>query len=114
MSVRRLEIDVPDDGVSTFFSLVTGLDGTNYRLTFRWGARAGLWSLDVDREDGTSIVAGQIVNLGRDLLERALADAPRPPGFLIALGRTESVEPPVLGEIGLSARVGLFYFAVNG
>jgi len=101
-----LEIDCTSDASTPFFDQVVTLDQAKYRLRFAWNTRGEHWTLSVETDDGESLVAGQVVNIGRDLLERS--SSPRKPkGALIALGKSRSIELPGINE--LTSRVGLYF-----
>jgi hypothetical protein len=93
----------------------TQLEGVDYQFTMRFGDRRNCWVLDLDTLDGVSILAGQTVTIGRDLLNRArMPEAP--PGTLWALNLIEPSEAdggvfalPGLYDLGQGGRARLYY-----
>lgn len=82
----------------------TQLEGTEYLFRFRYNLRRELWTFSIEALDGTPILTGQTVVLGVPLNRRAVGG---PPGVFIAIGETDSLDPPMLEELG--ARVKLCY-----
>jgi hypothetical protein len=97
------------------YAFRTQLEGVDYQFTFRFGERRGCWVLDLDTLDGVSILAGQTVTVGRDLLLRASVPE-RPPGVLWALNVVEPAPEdggflalPGLYDLGQGGRARLYY-----
>lgn len=84
------------------------LDGVEYSFQFRYNLRRELWSFSIFGLDGTAVLAGQTVHCGIPLNRRAVGG---PPGVLIAVPETESLDPPTLLELG--DRVKLLYFTAD-
>lgn len=95
-----LEIPVRSDGTPAYTETVT-LEGTPYRLTFRWSVREECWYLAIALVDGTELVSGQKIVENVDLLDCCL-DARLPQGYLIcATIKAESIGPPGLTDLGV-------------
>lgn len=103
-----LEIATLTDG-TPHYVLRTQLEGTDYKLSFRFGERRGVWVLDVSTIDGTDILLGQTITCGRDLLKR-VSDPNKPPGQLWAF----NVSPPAEADGGLFATPGLYDLGAGG
>lgn len=84
------------------------LEGVEYSFQFRYNLRRELWVFSIFALDGTAILTGQSVNVGIPLNRRAVGG---PPGMLMAIGETESIEPPSLLELG--DRVKLCYLTAE-
>lgn len=108
--MSTLEINLTQDVETPFFSQTVTLDGRDYALDFAWNDRGQYWALAVITNDGETIVAGQLMAIGKDLCARSVS-ANKPPGLLVALPKTASVELPLISD--LTERVGLYYFGVT-
>jgi hypothetical protein len=78
MSVFR----VPPAVEERSFVQETELDGTTYRLTFRWNVREGFWYVDVATTADVPIASGLKLVAGAFFLRR-VAIPPRPAGDLM-------------------------------
>lgn len=87
----------------------TQLEGVDYQFTMRFGERRNCWVLDMDTLDGVSILAGQMVTIGLDLLRRASMPE-RPPGVLWAA----NVVTPSSADGGVFALPGLYDLGQGG
>ena len=67
------------------FTQETALDGTTYRLTFRWSVREQEWYLDIADTDETVLAGGLKLVEGAFLL-RHIVGTTRPPGELYVVG----------------------------
>lgn len=105
--MATLEFDLTQDNETPFFDQTVTLDRKDYKLSFAWNDRGSYWALTVQTSDGETIVAGQTITIGKDLCERSVS-ANKPPGLLVALNKSPSVELPGINE--LTSRVGLYYF----
>jgi len=70
---------------TTAFIQETELDGTTYRMTFRWSAREQTWYLDITDTSDSPIAMGLRLVEGA-LLLRYITDPRRPPGELFVEG----------------------------
>lgn len=77
-----LEIPPAIDALS--FVQETALDGTTYRLTFRWNAREGVWYLMVASIEDAVIAAPRKLVPGAFLLRHIVEGGPR--GLLLVVG----------------------------
>ncbi len=98
-----LRIPTLTDG-SPAYRQRTRLDGQDWTLDFVFNTREGRWALSIIDLDGNSVVTGQPIVCGLNLLARAIKG---PPGLLIAIAEDEGFEAPSLTELG--ARVTLWY-----
>lgn len=95
-----LDIDTStDDGTVPFWTQTTSLSGNPYTLGFAWNSRGEYWALSVSAPDGTLLIAGQVVNIGRDFLANCTSVL-KPAGPIVASREDGSVELPGLGELG--------------
>lgn len=70
---------------ATAFTQEVDLDGTTYRLTFRWNTREQTWYLDIADTDDSLLVAGVHLVEGANLM-RHVTDSRKPPGVLYFVG----------------------------
>lgn len=109
-----LEIQTLTSG-QPHYQIRVQLEGTDYLLTMRFGERRAAWMFDLETLDGVSVIAGQMVTIGRDLLRRCSSEV-RPPGQLWALNVVEpgpaeggALALPGLYDLGAGARARLYY-----
>lgn len=102
-----LQVPTLTDG-SPAYRQRTRLDGQEWTLDFVFNAREGRWALSIIDLDGNSVVTGQPIVCGLNLLTRAIAG---PPGLLIAIAEDEGLEAPGLTELG--GRVTLWYVDIS-
>ena len=94
---------------SPFYTMQTALDGTQYRLTFRWNHRTSTWSFDLDQNDGTSIIHGLRIMVGVPLLTRYHYQDACPPGEIVCVSDTSDDSPPGLEDLADGGRCRLVY-----
>lgn len=83
------------------------LDGSTYRLTFRWGEREAAWFFSVSEEDGTPISTNVKVVINFPLARRNAKR--RPPGMFLAIDTSGTGTEARIDDLG--RRVALHYFA---
>lgn len=74
------------------------LDGTPFRLNFKWNTRDEYWALSLYRDDGTALVEGMRLAIGVNLL-RQFVGSTMPPGGLVLVdpgGRNEELDRDAL------------------
>ncbi len=101
----RLFPDVP------LYEYRTALSGREYWLKFDYGAREDRWSLYL-LDESKALFAGPLrIACGWDLLRQCRARKGCPPGLLIALDPSRTIESPGAppGFADLGRRVRLFY-----
>ncbi len=96
-----LTIAIPQG--SAFFQQRVELEGTNYVLDFGWNARARLWVLGVQSDEGVDALAGIAIVTNRPLLRR-FHHLAVPPGELLFLNNG-AVDAP-----GFDGLTELWYF----
>jgi hypothetical protein len=74
-------VEIPPALSERAFTQETLLDGTTYRLTFRWNVREGAWYLDLLTAEDV-LIAGGLKLVGGAFLLRHITGAVRPPGEL--------------------------------
>jgi len=67
------------------YSFVVNLDGTNYKLGFRFNYRSALWAMDISARDSAPILNGIPVQTGVGLTERFRWNPAMPPGSFIPI-----------------------------
>jgi len=83
---RALIYEINIDPTFNSFIQENTLEGTTYRLTFRWNARDGYWYLHVaDLNDNYIAVSRKLVP-GAALLRHVVDYTSRPPGELLVVG----------------------------
>jgi hypothetical protein len=87
------------------FDQSVDLEGTTYILTFAWNAREARWAVDVSTAEGALLVGGVTCASNRLLLRRYRHVVGLPPGDLMFVDLTESVDGP-----GYPFDVELVYF----
>lgn len=60
--------EIPTGSLNQSFSI--DLNGTSYRLTFRWNTINASWILDIADSSGNALVSGIAIITGADLLEQ--------------------------------------------
>lgn len=98
-----IEIPTLTDGTTAYDQRIE-LEGVEWLFSFQWNARVDRWFMSINALDGAPVLAGAGVPVGIRLNRRAVGG---PPGDLIAVSETASLEPPGLLELG--DRVRLYY-----
>ena len=83
-----LAITLPVSALTPHVRQRVELDGVEYVLDTSWSARAAAWTMTLADTDEQPIRAGMFLRRGHRLL-RGLADARRPAGELVVVGREE-------------------------
>jgi hypothetical protein len=95
------------DGTQAYLQR-SGLDGTDYLLSFLYNLRRDRWTFSIQDLGGSFLLTGQSVHLQIPLNRRAVGG---PPGVLIALPEVGVVDPPGLHDLGESVK--LFYISAD-
>jgi hypothetical protein len=103
-----IELDLLADGSEYDYTQITVLDGVSTVFRLLYNERREVWTLSLSLEDDTSLIDGQTVVMGVDLLRRCFVTG-RPPGNLFAASYTADNTTPGLTDLGKGARVRLFY-----
>jgi|SRR5262245_19290714 len=99
-------IPLPTD--TAFFSQRVELEGTSYILDFSWNERNKLWKLSVFTADGDPLVRGVSLVSNRSLLRRYKSKEGFPPGDLMMLDPTHTIDRADYGQLGTD--VSLTYY----
>ncbi len=86
------------------------LEGSDYKLLFRWHTREARWRIDMFDAEDDALIRGLAVEANRPLLRYYQFDDRVPPGELIAVATTTDTSPPGLEELGVGKRVELTYY----
>jgi hypothetical protein len=84
--VVQVIYEIPITPTDPSFIQEVTLDGTTYRLTFRWNDRESKWYLTLTDLDDVVIVASMALVSGASLLRHVVDYTIRPPGELILVG----------------------------
>lgn len=94
-----LEIPVRSD--LDAYSLIVTLEGTDYRLAFRYNTRAARWIMSMELTDGTALASGIPIVANVPLLGRwSWKDDLPADGFLMAVDSTGDEEEPAKEDFG--------------
>jgi len=93
---------------AAFFAQRAELEGTSYILDFSWNARQAAWFMSVFTADGDPLVRGITCVSNRLLLRRYKSNVDLPPGDLMMLDPTRTIDVPDFEQFGTS--VTLTYF----
>lgn len=81
------------------FNLTTSMDGSNYKLTFKYNQREDFWYFDLsDIED--NIIRQGIKIISDFPVTRLIADDNRPPGAIYYIDTRDPPFDPSLEELG--------------
>jgi hypothetical protein len=87
-------LQVPTEGsINLAFVQETELDGTTYRLTFRWNAREGAWYLSVHDLEDQPLIPGRKLVCGAFLGRHARVEG-QPPGQLLVINTASPGRDP--------------------
>jgi hypothetical protein len=105
-----IQIPVRSDIPSYEFQIT--LEGTPYRLAFRYNRRRERWAMDIQSQQGVMLLAGVPILVAMDLTSRfRVVDGP--PGRFFAVDSSNQDLPPTEADLG--NRVLLYYEeAANG
>jgi hypothetical protein len=103
-----LQIPVRSDIPAYEFQIT--LEGTPYRLSFRYNRRRERWAMDIKNQQGDSILSGIPILVGMDLTSRFRAEG-GPPGRFFAVDSSNQDLPPTEADLG--NRVLLYYEEAN-
>jgi len=84
-------IQVPKDSPNV--TLGYSLDGADYFLRFEWNMRAG-WFMGMDDSEREVIFSPRALVIGVDMLSSVRYDSRTPPGVLVAIDLTDSLDKP--------------------
>jgi len=100
-------VEIPTNTTALFWDQVTTLDGTPYRLTFRYNSREAAYYLQIESPDGVTTYAQGIKLVANFPLLQSYAT---PPGELMVVSTDpKQDQPPALGELGTLQRCTLLY-----
>lgn len=91
---------------------ITELDGTEYKLAFRWNQRQARYSLSLYTPDDTPIALGAKLVIGWPLFLNATSEL-MPKGAFVVVGAGESLDNPGIGELGIGKRCELLYLSAE-
>lgn len=105
-----MPVEIPVETDSPHFTQTTALDGTDFRLEFRFNEREQRFYIDLRDSDGADILVG--VKLVADWAPlRYLVDPRRPVGEIITQDTEGLGRAPRLGDLG--RRVKLIYLTAE-
>lgn len=104
-----LQIPVRSDIPAYEFQIT--LEGTPYRLAFRFNGRSQRWIMDIKDQAGASILSGIMILVGSDLTSR-FRSISGPPGRFFAVDSSNQNLPPLEADLG--NRVLLYYEEADG
>ena len=81
----------------------TPLDGTDYLLDFFWNERALAWYFSLYTVDGEPLLLSKKLVCGVPLLARKRWDARVPPGEMMVVDWSETIDVPQLEDLGTRA-----------
>ncbi len=99
-----LQIPVRSDIPSYEFQIT--LEGTPYRLAFRYNRRRERWTMDIKNQQGETLLAGVPILVAMDLTSRFRV-VNGPPGRFFAVDTSNQDLPPTEADLG--NRVVLYY-----
>ena len=91
---------------------ITQLDGTDYRLSFRYNQREKRYSLSLFTPDDEPIAEGAKLVVGWPLFLYSVNPL-LPPGQLIVVNSSLDTTDPDMGELGIGKRCELMYFTAE-
>jgi hypothetical protein len=104
-----ISIPIAVDG-APFVDQITNLDGTDFRLAFRYNQREARYYVTIGHPDGTDYTTGAALVCSWPLFANT-KDPRMPPGRLLVLPQGGDSTAPGLGELGPGKRCELFYFS---
>ena len=99
-----LQIPVRSDIPSYEFQIT--LEGTPFRLAFRYNRRRERWAMDIKNQEGVTLLAGVPILVAMDLTTRFRVVG-GPPGRFFAVDTSNQDMPPAEADLG--NRVLLYY-----
>ena len=104
-----LQIPVRSDIPSYEFQIA--LEGTPYRLAFRYNRRRERWAMDISNQQGITLLAGIPILVAMDLTSRFRVVG-GPPGRFFAVDTSNQDLPPLEADLG--NRVLIYYEEASG
>lgn len=96
--------ELPIASDTAFFSSSYDLDGTTYRLTFRWNVREEAWYMDIATFDDTLIAGGLKMVTNQDISRRFRAKG-APKGAIFILGESIYADKPGRNDLGKRVKI---------